>query len=91
MGFEPASVRASMGAFVTLSNINISATSGLVTMKFYQKRHWDRGEAVLGFEPDRIRTLVSMATGSPDRVIIGKLVLPLILDCFSSEPFHTCR
>ena len=87
MGVEPASVRAS----VTLSNINISATSGLVTMKFYQKHHWDGGEAALGFEPDRIRTPVSMATDSSHRVIMGKLVLPLILDCFSADPFHTCR
>ena len=32
----------------TLSNMNISATSGLVTMKFYQKHHWGRGKAALG-------------------------------------------
>ena len=29
------------------------------------------GKTAYGFGPDRIRTLVSMATGSPHRVIIG--------------------
>ena len=31
-----------------------------------------RGLAVLGFGPDRIRTLESMATDSSNRVIMGK-------------------
>ena len=38
----------------TISNMNISATSGLITMKFYQKHHWDGGKAALGFGPDWI-------------------------------------
>ena len=41
--------------------MNISATSGPITMKFYQKHHWDGGKATLGFGPDWIQTLVSMA------------------------------
>ena len=41
----------------TFSIMNISATSGPITMKFYQKHHWDGGKAALGFGPDRIKTL----------------------------------
>ena len=33
----------------TISNINISATSGPITMKFDQKHHWDGGKVALGF------------------------------------------
>ena len=62
--------------------MNISATSGPITMKFYQKYHWDGGKAALGFGPDRIQTLVSMATNSSHRVIMEKTVLPLFLSCF---------
>ena len=56
----------------TLSNLNISATSWPIGMKFYLKHHWGGGKASVGFDPDRIRTLVSMATDSPHRVIMGK-------------------
>ena len=28
----------------TISNMNISSTSGPITMKFYQKHHWDGGK-----------------------------------------------
>ena len=52
--------------------MNISATSGPITMKFYQKHHWDLGKAALGFVPDWIKTLVSMATDSSHRVIMEK-------------------
>ena len=61
----------------TLSNINISETSGLIATKFYLKHHWDGGMAALGFESDRIGTLVSMATDSSHRVIMGKTLLAL--------------
>ena len=44
--------------------MNISATRGPITIKFYLKHHWGRGKASLGFGSDRIRTLVSMATDS---------------------------
>ena len=75
----------------TISNMNISATSGSITMKFYKKHHWDGGKAALGFRPDQIKTLVSMATNSSHRVIMEKTVLPHFLSCFSSDPFYTCR
>ena len=48
----------------TLSNMNISATSWPIGMKFYLKHHWGGGKASEGFDQDRIRTLVSMATDS---------------------------
>ena len=67
--------------------MNISETSWPITMKFYQKHHWDRGKAALGFGSDRIQTLVPMATNSSHRVIIEKTVLPLFLSCFSSNFF----
>ena len=35
--------------------------------------HWGGGKASLGFGPDRIGTLVSMATDSSHRVIMGKM------------------
>ena len=41
----------------TISNMTISATSGPITMKFYQKRHWVGNKAAIGFKPDRIKTL----------------------------------
>ena len=75
----------------TISNMNISATSGPITMKFYQKHHLEGGKAALGFGPNWINTLVSMATDSSYRVIMEKTVLPLFLSCFSSNPFYTCR
>ena len=43
----------------------ISETSGPFAIKFYLKHHLGRGKAALGFGPDRIRTLVSMATALP--------------------------
>ena len=92
-GVRP-SVRASVCACVrlfTLSNMNISETNGLIATKFYQEHHWGGGLTALGFGPDRIRTLVSMATESSHRVIMEKTVSPLFLSCFSSDPLHTCR
>ena len=83
-------VRPSVRAF-TLSNMNISATSWPIQMKFYQKHHWGGGKAWVGFDLDRIRTLVSMATDSSHRVIMGKTASSRFLECFSSDPFHTCR
>ena len=57
---------------LTLSNRNITATSWPIGMKFYLKHHWGGGKASVGFDPDQIRTLVSMATESSHRVIMGK-------------------
>ena len=71
MGVEPASVSASVRA-LTLSNMNISATSGPIVTRFYLKHHWGGGKAALCFGPDRIGTLVSMATDSSHTVIMGK-------------------
>ena len=64
---------------VTFSNMNtcISANSGPIVTKFYLKHHWVGGKAAICFGPDRIRTLVSMATDSSHRVIIGKILLAL--------------
>ena len=45
----------------TFSNSNISASSGPIVTKFYLNHHWGGGKAALGFGPDRIGTLVSMA------------------------------
>ena len=56
----------------TLSNINISEISWLMVIKFYQKHYLGGGLTPLGFGQDRIRTLVSMATESSHRVIMGK-------------------
>ena len=56
----------------TLSNMNILETSWPIVINFHQKHHWVGGLAALGFGPDRIRTLVSMATDSSHRVIMEK-------------------
>ena len=37
----------------TLSNMNISETSGPIVTKFYLKHHWVGGKDALGFRPDR--------------------------------------
>ena len=73
MGLEPASVRASVRAS-TLSNMKISETSWPIIIKFHQKHYWGGGLTALGFGPDRIRTLVSMATDSSHRVIMGEIL-----------------
>ena len=74
-------MRASVGQ-LTLSNMNISATSRPIGMKFYLKHHWDGGKASVGFDPDWIRILVSMATDSSHRVIVGKMASSRFLECF---------
>ena len=61
----------------TVSNMNISATSGSNSTKFYLKHPLGRGLTALGFEPGRIGTLVSMATDSSHRVIMEKTLWPL--------------
>ena len=60
-----------MGAS-TFSNMNISETSRQITVIFYLKHHWAWGKAPVGFDSDWIRTLVSMATNSSHRDIMGK-------------------
>ena len=75
------SVRACL-RLLTLSNMNISATSRPIGMKLYLKHHWGGGKASVGFGLDRIRTLVSMATDSSHRVIMGKTMSSRYLECF---------
>ena len=50
----------------------ISKTSRPIAIKLYQKHHCGGGLPVLGFEANKIRTLVSMATDSSHRLIMGK-------------------
>ena len=64
----------------TFSNMNISETSRPIALKFNLKHHWGGGKASVGFDLDRIRTLVSMATDSSHRVIMGKTAS----SCFSN-------
>ena len=52
--------------------MNISATSWQIGMKFDLKHHWGGGKDSVVFDPDWIRTLVSMATDSSHRVIMVK-------------------
>ena len=54
----------------TFPNLNISATSGRIVTKFHLKHHWGREKAAIGFWPDQIGTLVSMATESSHRVTL---------------------
>ena len=70
------SVRPSVRASTHL-NINISVTSGPIATKFYLKHHWGGEKAALGFQQNRIGTLVSMATDSSHWVIMGKILLAL--------------
>ena len=62
--------------------MNISATGWLIGMKFYVKHRFGGGKASVGFDPDRIRTLGSMATDSSHRVIMGKTASSRSLECF---------
>ena len=61
----------------TLLNINISESSGPIATKFYLKHYLGGGKAALCFGPDRIGTLVCMATFSSNRVKMGKISLAL--------------
>ena len=56
----------------TFLNMNISKTSKLIAIKFYLRHHWCGRKAALGFGADQIRTLVSIATDSSHRDIMGK-------------------
>ena len=64
------------------SNMNISEASRPTAIRFYLKHHWDGGKAAWGFGADQIRTLVSMATVSSHRVIMGKTTSSRFLECF---------
>ena len=75
------SVRVSVGV-LTFSNMNISATGWQIGMKFYLKHPWGVGKGSVGFDLDRIRTLVSMATDSSHRVTMGKTASSHFLEYF---------
>ena len=62
------------GCMSTFLKVNISATSGQIVTKFNLNHHLGGGKAALGFGPDRNGTLVSMATDSSHRVIMGKML-----------------
>ena len=62
--------------------MNISETDWSIAIKFYMKHHWGRGKAALGFGADQIKNLVSMATDSSNRVIMGKRASSRFLGCF---------
>ena len=64
------------------SNMNISEASRPIAIKFYLKHHWGWGKAIWGFGADQFRTLVSMATVSSHRVIMGETASSHFLDCF---------
>ena len=50
--------------------MNISATSWPIGMKFYLKHHWGGGKASVCFDPDLIRTLVSIPTDSTNTALL---------------------
>ena len=79
MGLELASV-----CLLTLSNIEISKTSGPISIKIYMKPSiiGVRGKAPLGFGPHRIGTLISMATDSSHRAKMGEHLVTLALSVF---------
>ena len=54
--------------------MNMSETSKPIAIKFYLKHYLGGEKTALGFGPDWIRTLVSMATNSSHRVIMGKML-----------------
>ena len=64
------------------SNMNISEASRPIAIKFYLKHHLGGGKDAWGFGADQFRTLVSMATDSSHRVIMGKTASSSFLECF---------
>ena len=52
-------------------NISIKTRWPIAT-KFCLNHHWSEGKHAIGFGPDHIRTLVSMAKDNSHRVIMGK-------------------
>ena len=72
MVYPCSGVRRCCRRYSPFSNIYISEASRPIAIKFYLKHHWGGGKAAWGFGADQFRTLVSMATDSSHRVIIGK-------------------
>ena len=65
------SVRACVRA-LTYLKLNISETSWLISNTFYLMQHRGGEKILLRFGADRIRPLVSMATYSSHRVLMGE-------------------
>ena len=86
MGLEPASVRPSVRPCVrpcvhTFKHEYLRDQQADYN-QFYLKHHWGGGKAALCFSADQIRTLVSMATDSSHRVIMGKRASSRFLSYF---------
>ena len=64
------------------SNMNISEPSWPIAIKFYLKHHWDGEKAAWGFGAYQFRTLVSKASVSSHRAIMGKTASSSFLKCF---------
>ena len=64
------------------SIIDVCKLSGPIAINFYRKHHFDVPKAALGLRQNSIRTLLSMATVSSNRVKLGKTVYPSFLGCF---------
>ena len=62
--------------------MNISEANRPIAIKFYLKHHWGGGKAAWDFGANQFRTLVSMATDSSHRVIMGKTDSSCFLECF---------
>ena len=62
--------------------MNISEASRPIAIKFYLKHHLGGEKDAWGFGADQFRTLVSMATDSSHRVIMGKTASSSFLECF---------
>ena len=56
-------------------------------MKLYLKHHWGGGKGSVGFDPDQIITLVSVATDRSHRVIMGKTASSRLLEFFDQILF----
>ena len=65
--------------------MNISETSWAIKIEFHLEHYWGGGEGVLaalGLGIDWIRTLVSMATDSSHRVIMGENLVTTLTPSF---------
>ena len=72
MGLEQVSVCQCVRPSVTTFKHEYLEASCPIKIKFHLEHHWGGGLTALGLWKDRIRNLVSMATNSSDRVIMGK-------------------
>ena len=61
-------------SFLIGSSSYLQVTRTSITSRTSSKFGGGGGKAALGFGPDRIGTLVSMATDSSHRVIMGKML-----------------